>query len=239
MNYRDKIYSSYLTNRTTPILDINNIRSATIWYEKEVLKFLPKNKEIQILELGCGSGYFLHTLKKRGYFNLTGIDLGDEQIKVAESLKVKKFIVQDDIFHFLREANKSYDLICAFDVLEHFYKDELLEVLELVYAHLKPQGLFIFRTPNGEGPFAGRFRYGDLTHELAFTRNSLAQVLKVAGFSECFFYPVKPLVHGIKSLGRRIIFDLFEKIMHLYLVAETGSTTGYILTQNLWGVSKK
>lgn len=64
MNYRDKIYSSYLTNRATPAIDINNIKSALIWYEKEVLKVLPKNKEIQILELGCGPGHFLHTLKK-------------------------------------------------------------------------------------------------------------------------------------------------------------------------------
>lgn len=239
MNYRDKIYSSYLTNRATPAIDINSIKSVLIWYEKEVLKALSKNKEIQILELGCGPGHFLHTLKKRGYSNLTGVDLGDEQIKVAEKLGVKESIVQDDIFHFLRETNKKYDLICAFDVLEHFYKDELLEVLELIYAHLKPQGIFIFRAPNGEGPFAGGFRYGDLTHELAFTKNSLAQVLKVAGFSECFFYPVKPVVHGIKSLGRRIVFDLFEKIMQLYLVAETGSTKGYIFTQNLWGWSKK
>jgi len=215
MNYRDKIYSSYLTNRATPAIDINNIKSALIWYEKEVLKVLPKNKEIQILELGCGPGHFLHTLKKRGYSNLTGVDLGDEQIKVAENLEVKEFIVQDDIFHFLREANKNYDFICAFDILEHFYKDELLEVLELIYAHLKPQGLFMFRTSNGEGPFAGRIRYGDLTHELAFTN------------------------HGIKSLGRRIIFNLFEMIMWVYLVAETGSTKGYILTQNLWGWAQK
>lgn len=239
MNYRDKIYSSYLTNSSTPTIDINNLKPALVWYEKEVLKVLPKNKEIQILELGCGPGYFLHTLKKRGYSNLTGVDLGDEQIKLAEKLGVKEFIVQDDIFHFLRETNRNYDFIYAFDILEHFYKNELLEIVELIYAHLSPRGLFVFRTPNGEGPFAGRIRYGDLTHELAFTKKSLNQVLKVVGFSECIFYPVKPVVHGIKSLGRRIIFDFFYVIMWLYLIAETGSTTGYILTQNLWGWAKK
>lgn len=114
MNYRDKIYNSYLTSRQTPTTEVFNLKSAVIWYEKEVLKVITKNKEIQILELGCGSGYFLHTLKKRGYSDLYGVDLGDEQIKVAENLGVKEFIVQDDIFHFPRETNKNYDLICAF-----------------------------------------------------------------------------------------------------------------------------
>jgi len=67
----------------------------------------------------------------------------------------------------------------------------------------------------------------------------LSQIFKASGFSECHFCPVKPVVHGIKSFGRRIIFEIFEKLLWLYLVAETGGVRSYIITQNLWGWAKK
>ena len=98
MNYRDKIYRSYLTNRWLP--GLNHIESTTVWYEKEVLKILPNNKNIKLLELGCGSGYFLYVLKKAGYKNLTGVDLGEEQLRVSQKLGVRDFVIQDDVFSF-------------------------------------------------------------------------------------------------------------------------------------------
>jgi len=239
MSYREKIYSSYLTNRQLPAVDLDSLESATVWYEKEVLKVLPNNKNIKILELGCGSGYFLYVLKKAGYKNLTGVDLGEEQLRVLQKLGVRDFVIQDDVFSFLKGTDKIYNVICAFDLLEHFHKDELLDLLGLIHDCLTLGGKFIFRVPNGEALFPGRIRYGDLTHELTFTRNSLAQVLTVTGFNHCRFYPVKPVIHGIKSLARRIIFEVFEKLLWLYLVAETGGVRGYIITQNLWGWAKK
>ena len=239
MSYREKIYSSYLSSRQLPAVDLDSLESVTVWYEKEVSKILPNNKNIKVLELGCGSGYFLYVLKKAGYKNLTGVDLGEEQLRVSQKLGVRDFVIQDDVFSFLKNTDKIYNVICAFDLLEHLHKDELLDLLGLIHNRLTSGGIFVFRTPNGEGPFAGRYRYGDFTHEITFTRNSLSQVFKASGFSECHFFPVKPVVHGIKSFGRRIIFEVFEKLLWLYLVAETGGVRGYIITQNLWGWAKK
>jgi len=82
MSYREKIYSSYLTNRQLPAVDLDSLESATVWYEKEVLKVLPNNKNIKILELGCGSGYFFYVLKKAGDKSLTGFVIGEEQRRV-------------------------------------------------------------------------------------------------------------------------------------------------------------
>jgi len=239
MRYRDKIYSSYYTHRQLLAADLDSIESVTIWYKKEVLKILPSDRDIKILDLGCGLGYFLYVLKKAGYKNITGVDLGEEQLRVSQKLGVRDFVIQDDVFSFLKNKDKIYDVICAFDLLEHFHKDELLDLLDLIYSRLTLGGMFIFRVPNGEALFPGRIRYGDLTHELSFTRNSLAQALTVVGFNHYQFYPVKPVIHGIKSLARRIIFEIFEKLLWLYLVAETGGVRGYIITQNFWGWAKK
>jgi len=80
---------------------------------------------------------------------------------------VRDFVIQDDVFSFLKNTDKVYDVICAFDLLEHFHKDELLDLLGLIHSRLTLGGIFVFRTPNGEGPFVGRYRYGDFTHEIA------------------------------------------------------------------------
>jgi len=240
MRYRNKIYSSYYyTNRQLPATDLDSLESVTVWYKKEVLKILPRNKNIKILDLGCGAGYFLYVLKEAGYKNIIGVDLGKEQLRVSQKLGVRDCVIQDNVFSFLKNTNKIYDVICAFDLLEHFHKDELLDLLNLIHSRLTLGGMFIFRVPNGEALFPGRIRYGDLTHELSFTRNSLAQALTVVGFNRYQFYPVKPVIHGLKSLARRIIFEIFEKLLWLYLVAETGGVRGYIITQNLWGWAKR
>ena len=240
MKYRKKIYGQYLTARESAInFSDNNFASSLIWYKKEVLPRMPKDKSVQILELGCGTGAFLKLLSDSGYNNITGVEIGSEQLLMAEKLGVKKYVVQDDILNFLRKKEKKYNIIFAFDVLEHFTKDEVIELLSLIYDNLGDLGMFIFRTPNGEALFSGRYRYGDFTHELCFTRNSLNQVLKLVGFKEVKCYPCKPVVHGFKSFIRRVIYEIYEKFFIAYLVAETGELKGYILTQNLWGIARK
>lgn len=77
--------------------------------------------------------------------------------------------------------------------------------------------------PNGESPFAGRIRYGDFSHEQIFTRVSINQVLKSSGFSEVHCYEDEPVIHGVKSLIRWILWKMIRGVLRLYLVAETGA----------------
>jgi hypothetical protein len=53
---------------------------------------------------------------------------------------------------------------------------------------LKPGDRWVLHMPNGNSPFGRPARYRDLTHELAFTRTSLSQLLPSSGFSSvnCF-----------------------------------------------------
>lgn len=57
---------------------------ADIWSEA-IIKHLPTGKDIKILDVGCGAGFFPVILGKRGY-NVTGIDLTGEMIKHAERM---------------------------------------------------------------------------------------------------------------------------------------------------------
>jgi len=58
----------------------------------------------------------------------------------------------------------SFDLVVAFDVLEHIPQDDLPNLLSLIFQKLRPGGLFIARFPNGDSPLGLPFQYGDMTH---------------------------------------------------------------------------
>lgn len=79
---------------------------------------LPKNAKI--LDLGCGPGYFLDEMKKRGYTDTTGVTLSPGDIKICEDKghKIAKydlsFIPQKDGYH-----DESVDFIFLRHALEH------------------------------------------------------------------------------------------------------------------------
>ena len=83
-----------------------------------------------------------------------------------------------------------------------------------------------------EGVFGMRVRYGDLTHEQCFTPRSIRQVLAVCGFNDVFCFEDQPVVHGLKSALRFLVWKLFTLPVLLLLLAETGGR-GHILSQNM------
>lgn len=240
MNYKDKFYTRYITSH------IGNLYGATSLEKIEkqfpILdsyfgKFLPKNKNIKILDLGCGNGSFIHWLHKKGFESAIGIDISKEQVNQAKELGIKN-IFQGDAKEFLKNRNEKYNLIFAKDFLEHFSKEEILELTDLINNSLKDDGVFIMKTPNAESLFWGRFRHSDFTHDISFTQRSIRQLLKVSGFGEINVFPQRPVVHGIKSLIRYVLWRVIEIILKSCLLIETGSSEA-IFTQNIIVYAKK
>lgn len=67
------------------------------------------------------------------------------------------------------------------DLIEHFTKSDIVDLMHLAHKTLKDGGVLLLRTPNAESPLFGRF-YNDFTHETPFTRSSLQQILTTVGF---------------------------------------------------------
>jgi len=122
------------------------------------------------------------------------------------------------------EPNGSLDCVVFFDLIEHFKKDELIGLVDAVYRVLKPAGRWIIHTPNAESPFGMRMRYWDLTHELAFTRTSLAQLMLSSDFSKVNCFEDQPVPHGVKSTVRWLLWQCIRNIWWVYVAAETGDT---------------
>ena len=192
---------------------------------------LPQSRAAAVFELGCGTGTFLHYLKSAGYTNILGVDSDDSSIATARRLGIEGAEVGDAIERLSRET-AAYDAIVAIDVLEHFRKDELFPLLRVIRNALRPGGVLIWRAPNAEAPFFGRLRYGDLTHENAFTRLSAYQLMTAAGFDSVVTRGEKPVVTGARSLLRAVLWTAIKLLARVYLYAESCETSP-LLESNL------
>lgn len=105
---------------------------------KEFLRFVMVNDLDNIIDIGCGQGYFLENLKvnKKKYF---GIDLSVEQIKVCQEKNLNAKAID------LKGVKEKFDCATAiFDVLNYIPKNELKIFLEQTYEILNQNAYFIF-----------------------------------------------------------------------------------------------
>jgi len=169
-----------------------------------------------------------------------GVETSPDQIEFARQSGVNS-VVSGDLLPFLRDsASEVFDVVVVFDVIEHFCKDEVLEIMDQAHRVLRLGGRLIVHAPNAEGIFGSRIFWSDFTHEMAFTREGLRQLACASGFSSLEFSEDLPVVHGVKSLIRRVLWAGLRSIFRLAYMAETGDTgAGLILTQNLLAVAMK
>lgn len=79
--WKDRVYASYMTNGFSHThASKKNLELQCRYFERNYLRFLPKNRDVRILEIGCGMGEFYIFLKRNGYKNYTGIDASVENI---------------------------------------------------------------------------------------------------------------------------------------------------------------
>ncbi len=135
--------------------------------------FIPKDREIKILDLASGRGHFYFALKKLGYKNVSAVDLDP---KFRECIK-------GDITKGLPLKNQEFDLIISRDIAEH-----ILDTYKFFSEHhriLKKKGRVIIMTPNAKHLSLGEF-FDDYTHCTPYTMNSLCQALQMHGFEKIF-----------------------------------------------------
>jgi 2-polyprenyl-3-methyl-5-hydroxy-6-metoxy-1,4-benzoquinol methylase len=176
-------------------------------------------------------------LQQNGYANAEGIDISPEVVDVAQRLGVRN-VRCADLREYLRERVGRYDLVVLRDVMEHFERTEIVHALQLVHGALRPQGAAILQVPNAQSPFFGRIRYGDLTHELAFTESSLAQLFNLIGFASYAFEPVPPPWRGLRALPRRVAWALTSGLYRMALYAELGVAPRTV-TLNIIAIARK
>lgn len=238
-DYRQRYYQSYVTSMAGSISPTyNGIKSRSYLAEWIISRLFPKDKQISIFEIGCGHGAFIHSAKNAGYSNIKGVDNSEQQVSAAKKLGIEEVFYGDAFKYLSDEEDESFDVIVAIDVVEHLTHEELLNLTDTVYKKLKIKGKFILHTPNATSIFSGRMRYGDLTHQLAFTGKSIGQLSSVAGFSGVQCFEAGPFAHGFVSLMRKILWQAVRCLLKLFMTIETGSSDDYF-TENIIAVATK
>lgn len=111
------------------------------------------------LEIGFGNGQFLAYATERGW-KIEGTEANPELVERARQMSFHALHTKD-LASFPDDA---FDLVAAFEVLEHISQDKLPGFLLEIKRILRDQGVFVANFPNGDSPFGRCLQHGDLTH---------------------------------------------------------------------------
>ena len=108
--------------------------------------FEPYRKTNNIIDVGCGDGFFLEVAKRRKW-NVFGTEFTKEAIDVCEQKGIQMTVspLNSNLY-----PSDFFDIITSFEVIEHLSPDKTLAYLRLAKSCLVPGGIFLLSTPNHE-----------------------------------------------------------------------------------------
>jgi 2-polyprenyl-3-methyl-5-hydroxy-6-metoxy-1,4-benzoquinol methylase len=141
--YQSEDYISHSDKANSPVNYIYKIaRKYALSSKRRLINSVAKDKKGRLLDYGCGTGYFLDTMKSNGW-KTYGLEPNDKARAVANSkAKVKSSIDE------LNLKNKKFDIITLWHVLEHIH--DLNDTIKVLKTILKEKGKIIIAVPNIE-----------------------------------------------------------------------------------------
>jgi len=188
---------------------------------------------VNALDIGCGRGEMLYMLAQHGIKELAGVNLCGKELEIAEQYVDAELVCKDAI-EYLEQTDRKFDLITAFNFLEHLDKNNLLRCLRGISRCLKNRGHLIAMIPNAVSPYGTLTRHWDFTHEWAFTPNNFRQLAVLAGMDpnlevrEC-----GPIPHGFVSGIRWLLWKIVVQCIRFRLMVEVGDDKGGVYTMDM------
>lgn len=151
---------------------------------RKLLAFLPDQKNLKILDVGCGRGNFVASLSRQGIHSV-GTEISDIPRLLKEVQGPGKIEFLKGALETLHLEPHSFDAVSIWHVLEHTLNPHT--TLEKINHALKPKGVLAIAVPNF-GSFQSRlfgkhwFHLDLPRHLFHLTRSSLERALKTQGF---------------------------------------------------------
>jgi len=196
-----------------------DIKSAWPDYGANYAGLLPANAlDVKIVELGCGHGSLLAWLRSVGFRDIHGVDASPGDVEFANAHLGAALVERGDAIEFLEARAATFDIVLAKALLEHLPKPHLLRALGAIAGALKDDGFAVIDVPNMDWLLASHERYMDLTHEVGFTRESLAALITLK-FKHC---DIKGSVIPAPTKSQRLLRPLVMWLLRrtLYVVGE-------------------
>ncbi len=232
-------YEKYFDHRN--IVPSPSVKYVLQSYLREVL---PKDKDSRILDIGCGLGLTLFTLREMKYKNIKGIDVSANSVHYCKNngLNVEKI---SNITSFCRRCKQEYDFIIMSHVLEHIEKSEIINTLrEIKNKLLSKNGCLCIMVPNAQSNTDCYWAYEDFTHNVLFTAGSLYYVLKSANFKSIVFLDELGLEGstGIRRVIKKLLLSIYKLNKKLWNKVTSSSyhiNSPEIFTYELKVIAKK
>lgn len=115
-------------------------------YEYKYVKKLIQETD-SVLEIGCGNGAFAQKINVQNY---VGLELSEK----AQEMTTKKgfTVLQESIEKHAASNSQQYDVVCAFQVLEHIA--DVQSFIQACIQCLKPGGLLVYSVPSADSFYA-------------------------------------------------------------------------------------
>jgi SAM-dependent methyltransferase len=159
---------------------------------RQLARLLP-GRSATILEIGCGSGFLIRELSRRGFENLSAVDQNPHLAALFEgtAIRFQAANLETSPPSELGQAG-SFDCIILINVIEHFLEPE--RVLLGLFRLLKPQGQVLLMTPNADSLSHRIFGacWSGLhvpRHPQVFAPQAVSLLGKRCGFSEVSILP--------------------------------------------------
>lgn len=155
-------------------------------------------KDAKILDLGCGPGYFLDSMAKRGYTDVTGVTLSPGDIELCKS---KGHTVKAYDLSFLPQKDGYYDESVDFVYLRHALEHSPYPIFSLMEYNriLKQFGKIYIEVP---APDCERKHEWNLNHYSILGEQQLAALLVRTGFNIDNFEKLEFDVGGVDNEGK-------------------------------------
>ena len=184
--YESDKYQSYFNEKiTVSNLIYNNIKNRSFKRKESIFKLKKPHKSI--LDVGAGTGDFLHFCKKKKY-DVYGVEPNETARRIALR---KGITLYESIERFIDEQ---YDVITMWHALEHV--PNLLEYLEYLKAMLKEDGKLIIAVPNYKSYDAKYYKeywaaYDVPRHLWHFSQKSIHNLFEPFEMKVINTYPLK------------------------------------------------
>lgn len=175
-------------------------------------QFFKKNnvlrKRSKILELGFGNGELLGYLRSHDH-QVIGVELNTHLVERAVNSGYEAFAGL--VGEIPELQNESFDLIFAFDVVEHMTQIQLNEFFSWARKHLNKDGRLILRFPEGASPFGLAYQNGDFTHVTSLTLGKVTSLcslnnLELVSYRDEFLRSNKLCSYGL--IGKTVLLLL-------------------------------
>ena len=202
-DFRDAFYADYLDFKT----DWRGEASpgfAAYFRKIPVLANLPQGS--RVLEIGFGDGQLLRWCKTMGH-HVTGVEIVPALVTRARQMGI------DCLPGPLAAStlgDRKFDVIVAFDVLEHMTFEEIAAFFENSKNNLTPDGQYLLRFPNGASPFGYAYQASDITHKSTLSLGIVKQLAIRTGLSVTGTLQPRPYPRRVKDKVQRWLGYLLQ-----------------------------